>query len=435
MRLRAPEPRFEGRLIMYERFYGFRERPFSLTPDPSYLYPSRVHREALSHLRYGIEGHAGFTVITGEIGCGKTTLLQTLLRSLDRKTSISRLMNTMLDSRELLEAIMLDFGLDPGQGRSKPYLIRDLAQFLVNERKAGRLALLIIDEAQNLSVTALEEVRMLSNFETEKSKLIQIVLVGQPNLRDLLARHDLEQLRQRVTVSYHIEPLTAEETHAYVNHRLRHASVATPLTFSRPVTDLIHAHSRGVARTINVIADAVLLYGYGSDKHVIDLELTHEVVSDLGLSERTTVTTETDHAASVGHAAAMAKEPAAADVLETPIDVRDLALIASAPAIDIAGADVAEVTQIRPQPPASTGHVRAGDMPIRKVHADLPLQPAASPAPASIAPVSRASSSLRVPVESPPPRQAPPQPRSWWSRLRRRGMSGEPRSAVEVRIR
>jgi general secretion pathway protein A len=406
---------------MYERFYGFRERPFSLTPDPSYLYPSRVHREALSHLRYGIEGHAGFTVITGEIGCGKTTLLQTVLRSLDRKTSISRLMNTMLDARELLEAIMLDFGLDVGHGRSKPYLIRDLAQFLVEERKAGRLALLIIDEAQNLSVPALEEVRMLSNFETEKSKLIQIVLVGQPNLRDLLGRHDLEQLRQRVTVSYHIEPLTADETHAYVNHRLRHASVAAPpLTFSRPVTDVIHAHSRGVARTINVIADAVLLYGYGADKRVIDLELTHEVVSDLGLSERT------------APVAAAPQPPPAVEAASPPAGeaVQDLALAVST-AIDLFPPEDAQTAQIRLQPETGTVHTGAAEMPIRKVHADLPLQPSASSARSSPISISHAASSHRVSVETPPPLQAPPQSRSWWSRLRR-GISGQPRSAVEV---
>ncbi|PYQ69264.1 MAG: hypothetical protein DMG01_29430 [Acidobacteria bacterium] len=138
---------------MYERFYNLRERPFSLSPDPDYLYPSRVHREALGYLRYGIEGHAGFVVITGEIGCGKTTLLQTMLRGLDRQTAVSRLVNTMLDARELVEAVMLDFGLDPGQGRSKPYLLRDLARFLVDQRMAGRLALLVIDEAQNLSLT------------------------------------------------------------------------------------------------------------------------------------------------------------------------------------------------------------------------------------------------------------------------------------------
>ena len=268
---------------MYERFYGFRERPFSLTPDPSYLYPSRVHKEALSHLRYGIEGHAGFIVITGEIGCGKTTMLQTVLRGLDPETSIARLMNTMLDARELLEAIMLDFGLEPKPASSKPYLLRDLARHLVDQRNAGRLSLLVIDEAQNLSVAALEEVRMLSNLETEKSKLIHIVLVGQPNLRDLLAKPELEQLRQRVTVSYHLEPLTADDTHAYINHRLKHASAATPLTFPRDVTDIIHEHSRGVARMINVIADAILLYGYGADKRAIDIELTREVLVDLGL--------------------------------------------------------------------------------------------------------------------------------------------------------
>jgi general secretion pathway protein A len=402
----------EGRLIMYERFYGFRERPFSLTPDPSYLYPSRVHREALSHLRYGIEGHAGFTVITGEIGCGKTTLLQTVLRSIDRKTSIARLMNTMLDSRDLLEAIMLDFGLDPGQGRSKPYLIRDLAQFLVNERKAGRLALLIIDEAQNLSVSALEEVRMLSNFETEKSKLIQIVLVGQPNLRDLLSRHDLEQLRQRVTVTYHMEALTAVETHAYVNHRLRHASVGVPLTFSRPVTDIIHAHSRGVARTINVIADAVLLYGYGSDKRVIDLELTNEVVSDLGLMDAQTPS------AGDARPPAPAPQPPAAAATALSVGVQEVALIGSGAAIDLARAELSAPIQIRPEP--APIHVPPGDIRPVKSHADLLLH-----APAAPAPVSRVNPSLQFPSEAPARRGG------WWTRVRRE-VSERSRSAVEA---
>jgi len=266
---------------MYERFYHLRERPFSLSPDPDYLYPSRVHSEALGYLRYGIEGHAGFIVITGEIGSGKTTLLQSALRGLDRQTSVSRLVNTMLDARELIEAIMLDFGLDPGIGKSKPQLLHELARFLVSQRQAGRLALLVIDEAQNLSLSALEEVRMLSNLETEKSKLIQIALVGQPNLRDLMARPELEQLRQRVTVRYHLQSLDSEETHAYVNHRLKRAAIGVPLEMSRDVTDLIHLHSQGLPRKINVIADAILLFGYGEERHTIDVDLAHEVVEEL----------------------------------------------------------------------------------------------------------------------------------------------------------
>ena len=266
---------------MYERFYNLRERPFSLSPDPDYLYPSRVHTEALNYLRYGIEGHAGFVVVTGEIGSGKTTLLQTVLRRIDRRTSVARLVNTQLDARELIEAVMIDFGLTPQIGASKPALIRDLARFLVEQRSAGRLALLIVDEAQNLSPAALEEIRMLSNLETEKSKLIQIVLVGQPNLQDVLSRPEFEQLRQRVTVRYHLRALDLEETSAYINHRLKKAAIGTPMEFSAPVNQLIGRASQGLPRRINIIADATLLFGYGENQRIIDVPLVQEVLAEL----------------------------------------------------------------------------------------------------------------------------------------------------------
>jgi general secretion pathway protein A len=265
---------------MYERFYQLRERPFALSPDPEYLYPSRVHQEALDYLRYGLESQAGFIVITGEIGSGKTTLLQTLLRNLDSQTTVGRIVNTMLEPRELLETIMIDFGLDPA-GRSKPLMLRDLSQFLVDQRLAGRLVLLVIDEAQNLARASLEELRMLSNLETEKSKLLQIVLVGQPNLRDLLASPELEQLRQRITVSYHLPPLDAAETYNYINHRLRRAAIGAPIEFPRDATDLIHARSRGVPRIINVICDAALVFGYAEERRIVDRATVVEVLEEL----------------------------------------------------------------------------------------------------------------------------------------------------------
>jgi putative secretion ATPase (PEP-CTERM system associated) len=265
---------------MYERFYRLRERPFALTPDPEYLYPSKVHREALSYLRYGIESHAGFVVITGAIGSGKTTLLQTLLRGLDNQTTVARVMNTLLDPRELIEAAMIDLGMDPA-GKSKPAMLKDFGEFLVNERAAGRMVLLVIDEAQNLSLPALEEIRMLSNLETEKSKLVQIILIGQPDLRDKLDRPELEQLRQRITVSNHLQPLDADETARYINHRLARASIGAPLEFPRVVTDRIHERSGGIPRLINVIADATLVFGYGEERCEIDGPLIAEVIADL----------------------------------------------------------------------------------------------------------------------------------------------------------
>jgi putative secretion ATPase (PEP-CTERM system associated) len=268
---------------MYERFYHLRERPFALSPDPDYLYPSRVHQEALDYLRYGLETHAGFVVITGEIGSGKTTLLQSVLRTLDAHTTVARLVNTLLDPREVLEALMVDLGLDP-TGKSKPLLLRDLAQFLVDQRMQGRLVLVVIDEAQNLSAAALEELRMLSNLETEKSKLLQMILIGQPNLREKLNSTELEQLRQRITVSYHLRPLDADDTARYINHRLRHAAVGAPLEFPREVTDLVHVRSKGIPRIINVICDAVLVFGYAEERHHIDRPLAEDALKELDVT-------------------------------------------------------------------------------------------------------------------------------------------------------
>jgi putative secretion ATPase (PEP-CTERM system associated) len=416
---------------MYERFYNLRERPFSLSPDPDYLYPSRVHSEALSYLRYGIEGHAGFVVITGEIGCGKTTLLQTMLRGLDRQTSVSRLVNTMLDARELVEAVMLDFGLDPGQGRSKPHLLRDLARYLVDQRTAGRLTLLVIDEAQNLSLAALEEVRMLSNLETEKSKLIQIILVGQPNLRDLLARPELEQLRQRVTVRYHIQPLDAEETAAYINHRLRRAALGAPLEFSRDVTDLIHLHSQGIPRKINVIADAVLLFGYGEERRGIDIDLTHEVVDELE-STGVIATPSTTAPAGAGAAAAVPAVPAASRGAEPrELAAREARVVAREKQLAEQQRVLMEgyrlLREVRQPPPASelAGSVKPAWPPPPRPPAPSPRPPAPPPSP-SAAVARAAPPRAATPISSPATpmhRRASDgvrtNPDGMWTRLRR----------------
>jgi general secretion pathway protein A len=268
---------------MYERFYQLRSRPFALSPDPDFLYPSRVHREALDYLRFAIEGHAGFVVITGEIGSGKTTLLQVLLRTLDGQTTVIRLVNTLLTGVELLESMLLDLGVTHPP-TTKPAMLRELAHVLVEQRAQGRRVLAVIDEAQNLSAETLEELRMLSNLETEKSKLVQIVLVGQPNLRDSLDQPFLEQLRQRVTVRYHLGPLDEDETARYINHRLKRAALGAPLELPRDVTDLVHSRSGGVPRLINVICDAALLAGYAEERRVIDVALVQSAIDDLEAS-------------------------------------------------------------------------------------------------------------------------------------------------------
>jgi general secretion pathway protein A len=265
---------------MYERFYRLRERPFALTPDLDYLYLSPNHRDALDHLRLGLEAGAGFVVLTGEIGCGKTTLLQTLVTSLDGRTLVARLVDTLLEPAELIEALLIDFGVDQIPA-TKPAMVRELARVLIDQHTLGRRVVVIIDEAQNLTRRALEEVRMLSNLETEKSKLMQILLVGQPGFRQTLASPALEQLRQRVTVRFHLDPLSVDDTANYINHRLRLAAIDQPLVFSRAITDAIHTRTRGVPRMINVVCDAILLAGYSEEQRGISLALTQTVFEDL----------------------------------------------------------------------------------------------------------------------------------------------------------
>lgn len=329
---------------MYERFYNLRERPFALSPDPEYFYLSRVHREALDSIRYGIESRAGFIVITGEIGAGKTTLLQTLLPRLADRTTVARLVNTTLDPRELLEAIVLEFGLDSA-GKSKPALLRDLGQFLVQQRLEGRRPLLVVDEAQNLSPQGLEEVRLLSNLETEKSKLLQILLIGQPNLRDTIASPELEQFRQRVVVSYHLTPLDASETAGYIRSRLEHAAIGEPPRFPVDAAELVHRRSGGVPRIINVICDAALVFGYAEERRDIDLALIREVVGELEMTGILRPGAEGDQAPArvpvEGAAGQPAGQPSAAAALGTPGPA------APAPVVPARAAEAAPAAPVR----------------------------------------------------------------------------------------
>jgi len=268
---------------MYEKFYGLRERPFELTPHPDYLYRSRVLEDALAHLQLGLESNAAFIVVTGEVGAGKTTVVEALLRSLDSRTTVAHLVKTAVGPSELIEAILIDFGADE-LPTSKPAMIRDLARFLVEEQLHDRRVLVVIDEAQNLPRASLEELRMLSNLQTGTSQLMQVILVGDPDLRDRLASVDLAQLAQRITMRYHVNPLHAQDTHEYINHRLRCAAIDTPLQFSGDITATIHERSGGFPGMINVLCDATLMAGYGEDRHRITPALVASVIAELDAS-------------------------------------------------------------------------------------------------------------------------------------------------------
>jgi general secretion pathway protein A len=252
---------------MYEEFYGFHESPFNITPDPRFLFFSQRHQEAFDHLLYGIQQRKGFIQITGEVGAGKTTLCRALLDSLGSQYKTALILNPIMTTEQLLWLILAELGLGPESYDRMENLDR-LNRFLLEQLKAGGDVVLIFDEAQDLSGELLEQIRLLSNLETDQRKLLQIVLIGQPELRWLLDQPGLRQLRQRITVRYHLAPLSLDQTGHYIQHRLHVAGANSRPTFDRWAVRKIHRFSGGVPRLINAVCDKTLLYGYvrGDDR-------------------------------------------------------------------------------------------------------------------------------------------------------------------------
>jgi type II secretory pathway predicted ATPase ExeA len=263
---------------MYEQFYGLREKPFSLAPDPGFLYLARRHQHALTMLEYVLGEASGFALITGEVGCGKTTVVRHVLERVALMLNVGFVTNTHRGFGSLLPWILEALRMDAGaQSQSEQY--RRLVEFAGREYAAGRRVVLVIDEAQNLGVDGLEELRVLSNINEGKHTMIQTILIGQPELRKLLRRRSLRQFAQRIAMEYHLEALQAEETHSYIAHRLGVAGGSGRL-FSPAACAAVHACTGGVPRLINIVCDTALVYGFADQKPAIDVELIEQVLHD-----------------------------------------------------------------------------------------------------------------------------------------------------------
>ena len=267
---------------MYETFYKLEAKPFQLNPDPRFFFGSSGHKRVLAYLRYGIAQGEGFVVVTGEVGAGKTTLIRTLLQELsqDRKLVIGQLVTTQLDPDQLLSMVAGAFGVEH-EGLTKAVLIRRLEAFLIRQAHSGKRVLLIVDEAQNIPLKSLEEMRMLSNLQVGTRSLLQSVLLGQAEFRDLLRSHDSEQLRQRIIASHHLGPLNMEETQGYIEHRLSQVGWREDPVFTTEAYAGIYDFTGGLPRRINTLCDRVLLYGYLEELHQIDGDVVHRVTEEL----------------------------------------------------------------------------------------------------------------------------------------------------------
>ncbi|MFZ2604108.1 MAG: AAA family ATPase [Candidatus Omnitrophota bacterium] len=265
---------------MYCKFYGLKERPFNVTSDPSFFFSSQKHKEALSHLYYGVTQRKGIIVITGEIGAGKTTLCRFFLGQLGRSIKTAFILNPHFSEIQLLQAIIKDFGINTTD-KTKLSIVSELNKFLLTESECGNNVVLIIDEAQNLKPSQLEQIRLLSNLETEKEKLIQVVLVGQPELNRKLNLYELRQLQQRIMVRFHIPPLNTEEVKNYINHRLDIAGGAGRISFTGQAIQSITEFSTGVPRIINILCDRALLAGFVEETTMLDLNIIKKCIDEL----------------------------------------------------------------------------------------------------------------------------------------------------------
>jgi general secretion pathway protein A len=264
---------------VYESFYGFREKPFSIIPDPSFLYFSRKHSLALDLLEYGLMNQAGFNVITGEIGTGKTTLIRYVLNRVDRDVSVGLISNTHRAFGDLLRWILFAFKLEH-RGKEKVEMYQDFVEFLIEQYAQNKRTLLIVDEAQNMAAETLEELRMLSNINADKDHVLQVVLVGQAGLRDTLRQPELQQFAQRIAVDYHLEPLDRDETVAYIHHRIKIAGGDGRRLFDGDACGAVFDHTGGVPRLINLVCDTALVYGFAEQKARIDAATVNDVARD-----------------------------------------------------------------------------------------------------------------------------------------------------------
>src|SRR5579863_6921544 len=267
---------------MYLSFFGLNEKPFSITPDPRYLYLSERHAEAMAHLLYGINEAGGFVQLTGEVGTGKTTIVRSLLAQAPKNAEIALILNPRMTAPEFLLTICEEVGIGVPDSATESLkdLVDILNQYLLRAHAAGRRVVLVVDEAQNLAPEVLEQVRLLTNLETNTQKLLQIILIGQPELRELLARNELRQLAQRITGRYHLDPLAREETTAYVRHRLRVAGATTDILSSWALRE-VYRLSRGVPRVINVLCDRALLGAYSLDRHRVTGALVRRAAAEV----------------------------------------------------------------------------------------------------------------------------------------------------------